>query len=217
LGFTRNVLDDVRSQIPPDDAALKEARGRRDMTRAAAEDFDGVRRSFASGSLAHGTANCPIHERDKGLDADTGVVLDRRSYLTLGPDAEEPGRTHSDRRGHARPPPEGTAVRLPRGQVSDHEAGHPHHLLRAAARSGGPLVVGLERAGKPGLWIPNTETKAWDPRIPRAPRPADYQVRPQGAAVTRTRAIRLAKAENKRTAVPPLCSFNPDPSLARQP
>jgi hypothetical protein len=89
LGFTRNVLDDVRSQIAPDDAALKEARERRDTTRAAAEDFDGVRHSFASDSLAHGTANCPIHERDKGLDADTGVVLNRRSHPTLGPDAED--------------------------------------------------------------------------------------------------------------------------------
>jgi hypothetical protein len=51
------VLDDVRSQIAPDDAALKEARARRDTTRAAAKVFDGVRHSFASGSLAHGTAN----------------------------------------------------------------------------------------------------------------------------------------------------------------
>jgi WD domain, G-beta repeat/APAF-1 helical domain len=82
LSFTQQVLDDVRTQIAPEDAALKEARERRDTTRTAAEDFAGVRHSFASGSLAHGTANCPIHQRDKGLDADTGVVLDRRSHPT---------------------------------------------------------------------------------------------------------------------------------------
>jgi len=75
-------------------AALKEARERRDTTRAVAEAFEGIRHSFASGSLAHGTANCPIHQRDKGLDADTGVVLDRRSHPTLGPDsAEQDGPT----------------------------------------------------------------------------------------------------------------------------
>jgi hypothetical protein len=142
---TRNVLDDVRSQIAPDDAALKETRARRDTTRAATKAFDGVRHSFASGSLAHGTANCPIHERDKGLDADTGVVLDRRSHPTLEPDAEEQDG----------PTPSGEDPTV-------------------------DLVVGLERADKPGLWIPNTEA----------------------------RVTRLAKAENKRTAVPPLCSFN---------
>ena len=72
-------LGDVRAQTAPEEAALQEARERRDTTRAVAEAFEGIRHSFASGSLAHGTANCPIHQRDKGLDADTGVVLGRRS------------------------------------------------------------------------------------------------------------------------------------------
>lgn len=87
MGYTAQLLDDVRSQLAPDDAALKEARERRDPVRRSAESFLGTIRSFKSGSLAHGTANCPIHERDKGLDADSGVVLNRNYHPTLGPDS----------------------------------------------------------------------------------------------------------------------------------
>jgi hypothetical protein len=212
LGFTRNVLDDVRAQIAPDDAPLKEARERRDTTRAAAEDFDGVRHSFASGSLAHGTANCPIHERDRGLDADAGVVLDRRSHPTLGPDStEQEGPT---------PIVEAMCDHLRRELRSD----YPQVKFRITKRAilitfheplpGGEdptvdLVVGLERVGKPGLWIPNTETEDWDPSDPEEhTRLLTTKSDPKALRVARARAIRLAKAENKRTAVPPLCSFN---------
>jgi len=206
------VLDDVRAQIAPDDAALKEARARRDTTRAAARDFDGVRHSFASGSLAHGTANCPIHERDKGLDADTGVVLDRRSHPTLGPDSEDQGG----------PTPIVEAMRdhLRRELRSD----YPQVKFRITKRAiliafheplpGGEdptvdLVVGLERVDQPGLWIPNTEAERWDPSDPEEhTRLLTTRSDPKALRVTRARVIRLAKAENKRTAVPPLCSFN---------
>ena len=89
MGYTQQMLDDVREQLAPDDAVLKEARARRDLARAAGESLHGTNRSFSSGSLAHGTANCPVHQRDKGLDADCGVVLDRRSHPALGPDSQE--------------------------------------------------------------------------------------------------------------------------------
>src|SRR5438094_964646 len=87
MGYTEQLLDDIRQQLAPDDAVLKEARQRRDAALKAARSFLGLTRTFVSGSLAHGTANCPIHERDRGLDADGGVVLDRRYYPTLGPDS----------------------------------------------------------------------------------------------------------------------------------
>jgi hypothetical protein len=86
MSYTREVLDDVRAQLAPEDTVIKEARERRDASKAAGESFPGALRSYNSGSLAHGTANCPVHQRDKGLDADCGVVLDRRAYPTLGPD-----------------------------------------------------------------------------------------------------------------------------------
>jgi hypothetical protein len=203
------VLDDVRSQIALDDAALKEARERRDSTRAAGEGFDGVRHSFASGSLAHGTANCPIHERDKGLDADTGVVLDRRSHPTLGPDAENqdgPTPIVEAMRDHLR-----RELRLAYPQVKFRITKRAilitfHEPLPSGEDPTVDLVVGLERAGKPGLWIPNTETEDWDPSDPEEH--TRLLTDPKALRVTRARAIRLAKAENKRTAVPPLCSFN---------
>jgi hypothetical protein len=66
MGYTDRLLDDVRAQLAPDDAVLKEAGERRDLVRSAAESFHGTTGSFASGSLAHATANCPIHLSETG-------------------------------------------------------------------------------------------------------------------------------------------------------
>jgi hypothetical protein len=53
LRFTQQVLDDVRAQIAPEDAALNEARERRDTTRTAAEaDEDRRRRQWIARRLA---------------------------------------------------------------------------------------------------------------------------------------------------------------------
>lgn len=69
------------------------------------------------------------------------------------------------------------------------------------------MVVGLERRYAPGLWIPNTEAERWDPSHPE--RHTELMTtEPKQLRVTRAHAIRLAKAENKRTATPSLCSFN---------
>jgi hypothetical protein len=211
LSFTQQVLDDVRAQIAPEDAALKEARERRDTTRTAAEGFRGVRHSFTSGSLAHGTANCPIHERDQGLDADAGVVLDRRTHPTLGPDsAEEDGptliveamRDHLRRELRADYPQVRFRITKRAILISFHEP------LPGGEDPTVDLVVGLERVDAPGLWIPNTKTDDWDASDPEEhTRLLTTRSDPKALRVARARAIRLAKAENKRTD-PPLCSFN---------
>lgn len=85
VSYAEKLLDDVRAQLALDDVVLKEARERRELIRGAASVFPRVLRTYRSGSLAHGTANCPVHQRDKGLDADCGAVLDRRHYRDLGP------------------------------------------------------------------------------------------------------------------------------------
>lgn len=106
MGHTREILEDVRQQLAPDDEALDEARRRRDAALGAGESFGGVRGSLRSRSLAHGTANCPVHHRDKGLDGDGAIVLDRRVHPTLGPDSstgEGPGRKVKEVRDHLRP------------------------------------------------------------------------------------------------------------------
>ena len=88
MGATQDLLDDIRKQLAPSDEVLAEARARRDLVRSIAESFPGTVRSFTSGSLAHGTANCPVHQRDAGLDGDAGLVLDRRTHPQLGPDSD---------------------------------------------------------------------------------------------------------------------------------
>lgn len=210
MGFTEQILDDVRAQLAPEDAALKEARQRREAVRAAAIGFRGALRTFASGSLAHATANCPVHQRDKGLDADSGVVLDRRTWSTLGPDSvvgAGPTATLQQLCTHLK------ALLLPKYPEATFKITKRAILItfNEPLPSGEDptvdLVMGLERAAAPGLWIPNTETDTWNPSHPEKHTEL-LTANPKTLRVVRARAIRLAKAENKRSSPPPLCSFN---------
>lgn len=210
MGYTAQILDDIRAQLAPDDAALAAARERRDAVRDAASAFRGARGTFASGSLAHGTANCPVHLRDKGLDADCGVVLDRRTHLTLGPDAvagEGPCEVLEDMRFHLESRLTSTYPKL---KVTITKRAILHEFNDALRNGEDPtvdLVAGLDRAGVPGLWIPNTEADRWDPSDPEG-HTTLLTGEPKSLRVTRARSIRLAKAENKRVPQPLLCSFN---------
>jgi len=162
--------------------------------------------------LAHATANCPIHQRDKGLDADSGVVLDRRRYPMLGPDSEAqegPGAIveamcdHLTSRARTRYPRVTLKITKRAVFVEIHEP------LPGGEDPTVDLVVGLERRGAPGLWIPNTEAEPerWDPSHPEKHTEL-FTAEPKQLRVVRAHAVRLGKAENKRTVVPPLCSFN---------
>jgi hypothetical protein len=203
------VLDDVRAQLAPDDVVLKEARERRDLARRAAETFTGALRTFRSGSLAHGTANCPVHHRDQGLDADCGVVLDRRIHTLLGPDGIGlgPNSTVDDMVEHIKPIvlgeyPLATFTVTKRAILIEF-----HQPFPSGEDPTVDLIVALNRKDADGLWIPNTEQDDWDPSHPEK----HTELFTSGAPAlrtTRARAIRLAKAENKRTGEPLLCSFN---------
>lgn len=82
------VLSSPRASSAAKSAAARGCPRRRSGSDSdAAETFGSVNCTFASGSPAHRTANCPVHRRDVGLDADYGVVLDRRAYPILGPDS----------------------------------------------------------------------------------------------------------------------------------
>src|SRR5213592_2836602 len=76
-----DVLEEIRQEISASDDELKEARERRDLVLKAAASFPGALRTFKSGSVAHGNVNNPV------IDADGGMVLDRRVYVELGPDS----------------------------------------------------------------------------------------------------------------------------------
>lgn len=207
---TITLLDNVRSQIAPDDVALKEARGRRDSTMTAAERFGSANRSFPSGSLAHRTANCPVHQRDVGLDADCGIVLDRRAYPTLGPDTasgDGPTEVVAQMAAHIE---ETLADEYPDLTVEITKRAILLTFNEPLPGGEDPtvdIVVGLDRATNHGLWIPNTETDTWDPSDPEE-HTRLLTADPASLRLVRQHAIRLAKAENKRVADPLLCSFN---------
>lgn len=208
--YTLEMLNLIRSQIAPDDVALKEARERRDATREAAEKFGSTNRSFMSGSLAHRTANCPIHHRDAGLDADCGIVLNRRAYPHLGPDSV------------SQVGPVDVVNQIARHLENSLMPAYPKLKVKVTKRAilltfNEPLpagedptvdiVVGLDRVGQSGLWIPNTEANRWDPSHPEKHTEL-LTAEPASLRLVRQHAIRLAKAENKRIAKPLLCSFN---------
>jgi hypothetical protein len=210
MGFTREILDDVRSQIAPDDAVLKETRARRDAAMKAGRSFRGARDSFASGSIGHGTANCPIHERDKGLDADCGVVLNRRVHQTIGPDSSEgegPADVVEEMRKHVL---KELSNQYPKVSIETMKRALLIRFRSPLVTGEDPtadLVVGLERKDAPGLWIPNTSASRWDPSDPQKHTEL-LTGEPKKLRVVRARAIRLAKAENKKNTYVPLSSFN---------
>ena len=210
VGFTKSILDDVRKQIAPDDVALKKARERRDAIMSAAKKFRGARDWFASGSIGHGTANCPIHERDKGLDADCGVVLDRRFHVTIGPDSsvgEGPSDVVEEMKKHLLDELKPLYLSVTIETTKRALLIRFYTPLVTGEDPTVDLVVGLERKEKPGLWIPNTKAGRWDASDPQKHTEL-LTIDPKYLRVTRARAIRLAKAENKKNTFVPLSSFN---------
>jgi hypothetical protein len=194
-------LDDIRRQIAPSDQTLHAARTRRQEVLDTAVEFEGALRCYASGSIAHLTAN-------DDTDADCGVVLDRRTHPKLGPDGDGEG-----------PNDIVEAVRVfLRGRF---QRRHPQIAFRVTRRAiqvayGEPLpsgsdpivelIVALTRKAG-ALWIPNKARDGWDASDPEA----HTELLLGGGATlrqTRTRTVRIAKAWNKQYAEPGLCSFN---------
>jgi hypothetical protein len=202
MSHVGEILDEIRGQIAADDEVLGEARVRRDAVLGYALGCSGALRSFRSGSLAHGTVNRPVS------DADCGVVLDRRSYPELGPDGE--GEAPND------------IVEDLRCQIRDLiKKDYPDALFRVTKRAititfNEPLlnqdptvdlIVGLARKDAPGLWIPNTEQKRWDPAHPEEHTRLLVGASKDTKSVF-ARAVRLAKAWNQQYSNPAFCSFN---------
>lgn len=196
------TLDGIRRQIAPDDEILRETRSRRDLVLSNAADFHGVRGTFDSGSLAHGTANDPV------FDADCGVILDRRSYPALGPDGENDGPAEilEDLRTHVRDAVK-EAFPAARFSVTKRAIKVVFNETVGGQDPSVDLIVSLDRKGAPGLWIPNTEHDRWD-----ASHPAEHTrliLAPNAkTGSVFARAIRLVKAWNRQYSQPGLCSFN---------
>ena len=199
---TASYLNDVHAELAPSDDTLSTARSRRDEVLAKARSYSGVLRTYISGSIAHRTAN-------QDTDADCGVVLDRRSYPSLGPDGEgeAPNKIVEDvrefLREHLKEDHPDIRFRVTKRaiQVSFNEP------LDDGTDPSVDLIVALTRKNGQGLWIPNNETKNWDASDP------EYHTKvltddPADLRRVRAKVIRLAKGWNTQLTQPGLCSFN---------
>lgn len=201
--FVDAVLDDVRAKISADDKHLEEARARRNLVLDAAMTSGGMSRRFNSGSVAHGTVNRPV------TDADCGVVLDRRTHSTLGPDSSEqqgPEDVMTRMRDHVMAE---VRKKYPdaRGEL------HTHAILinfNKTVRGVDPtvdLIVGLERKDAQGIWIPDRDSAGWEASDPKD-HTQQLTADPKDLRVHRARLTRLAKAAIKCDGTPIMFSFN---------
>lgn len=208
--YIDQLLDDVRAQLEPLPEVVSEALARRQLVLQAAVSIAGAFRCIESGSLAHGTAICPIHRRDRGLDADGAVVLRQEMWPLLGPEtvSNHPPdevvnqyctyvvgkvRAAGYSRATAEPTKRAILVRF-------------HQPLPDGEDPSVDLIIALPRPAG-GVWIPNLEKHRWDPSDPGM-HTLLFNSGPPGVPVTRAQAVRLGKGENKRTDPPALCSFN---------
>ena len=201
MPYTGTILDEIRSRVAPDDDTLKAAKGRRDDALSCASNFDGVARTYASGSIAHGTAN-------SGLDADCGIVLDRRTWTTLGPDGNDVGPCEvvEDVREFVRTSLKGTYPDIKSRLTKRAIALNVHEELSNGLDPSVDLIVGLQRADG-GLWIPNLKSDSWDASDPICHTKL-LTADPKSLRVTRARVIRLGKCWNSQYSTPGMCSFN---------
>jgi hypothetical protein len=202
------VIDAVRRRAAVKKAVLEAAKARRDRVRELARQHDAARAGFNSGSVAHGTANAPLH------DTDCGVVLDRRSYPDYGPDGE--GITPKPLMEsfaawilpHLREEyPEVTCTITKRALLFEF---HDVLELEGDVRTDPSvdLIVALDRRHAPGLWIPNTERPGWDPSHPQRHTEL-FLASEADLRVHRARVVRLAKVAIKNDGEwKVLCSFN---------
>jgi hypothetical protein len=214
------VIEKVLRQIAVRLDVLHEAKRRRDLICDIALRHEAARRTYASGSIAHGTHNAPLG------DADCGVVIDRRPELfrAFGPDAGPGGRG-----------PEAfyqLFAAFIEAQVR--EAGYPRLELDLTGNRAikfvfnepveldelGPvdpyvdLIVALRRdEDHKGLWIPNRRAAWWDPANPERHTELMTSRDPRSLSVHRTHVVRLAKRAVKRDGardggVQVMCSWN---------
>lgn len=202
MSYTNDQLDLVRAQIAPYDTVLAAARTRLGDVRGLASTFPGALRTYASGSLAHGTVNHPVS------DGDGGLVLDRRSYPNLGPDGggEQPRDVVADLCALL-----GPTLReiYPNAKCGTSKRG-PKVWFGAPIEGQDPtvdLVVALTRQSGGGLWIPNLERNIWEASDPET-HTALITGGTASLAQTRRRIIRLAKAWNKQFTSPAFSSFH---------
>lgn len=210
MGQTSNHLEALRERHKAGPTVLAAARARRDAVLTAVKSYPGWLRDFTSGSIAHQTVNDPV------VDADCGMVLDRRSHPPLGPDGDGVGPfavVHGVAETVALCIREAyplATIRVTKRaiEVSFH---HPLAVAGSPLREQDPsvdLIVALTRADAPGLWIPNTEANDWDASDPEKHTEL-FQEGDDELRRVRRRAIRLSKLYQRQFGDPVvISSFN---------
>lgn len=196
-------LEQIRGRIAVDPGALAAAQTRLSEVLAAAATFPGALRTFRSGSLATGFVNDPVE------DGDGGLVMDRRSHPSLGPEGqgELPRELVEQLRRHLRPI---LACRYPALRLETMKRGLLVRFNEPLASGEDPtvdLVVALNRVRDNALWIPNLDANRWDPSDPEA----HVTLLTSGwESLRRSRqhVVRVAKAQVKQFSTPAVCSFN---------
>jgi hypothetical protein len=201
MGITASVLDDILRTIAPGDDTLDAVQNRRDEVLGLVAPYPGALRTYASGSIAHRTAN-------DDTDADGGVVLNQRWYHELGPDGDDEGPIDM--------------VENMRAYLRDAlKDAHPRIAFRLSKRAirvtykepladetdpTVDLIVALTR--KDGaLWIPNLDRPGWDPSDPEC-HARLMTADPATLRRTGVKIVRLAKAWNRQYTQPGLSPFN---------
>jgi hypothetical protein len=199
MGLVLDILEnEVRKKIAADDKVLEEARTRRDLVAESAMDIKGALRWFRSGSLAHAMVNKPVS------DADSGLVLDRRSYPTLGPDGDNEGPDDVIDELQELVGPK-VREKYPQAKVGKSRRALSVEFNEPVTTDEDPsvdLIVTLTRKTAEGLWIPDREAPAlkdkWTPSHPEK----HTELFTGGARplrALRARVARMAKAWNNQS------------------
>ncbi|MEX0972364.1 MAG: hypothetical protein WDZ46_03800 [Solirubrobacterales bacterium] len=200
------ALNEILHEISVPTAVLEEARRRRDRVLAIAEEHDAARdgAGFASGSVAHGTANRPLE------DADCGVKVNRRfeAFRVFGPDAAEDRGPEAFIKLFSEFVLRRLRRRYPNAEVDLNGNRAIKFLINETVEidEWGPvdpyveLIVGLDRVDAPGIWIPNRRKRGWDPADPELHTEMMVMRHPEALRVLRAHILRLSKRAVKRDA-----------------
>lgn len=212
------AIEEVLREIAVPFPVLEEAKRRRNLVCTLAKDHPAGLSTWNSGSLAHGTENSPLG------DADAGVMVSYEStqFRSFGPEsrAAKPGSPEEFIRSFA-------AFILPRVQEKyplaqvDLEGNRAIKFLfndQVDVDSLGQvdphvdLIVGLNRRGAPGIWIPNRRTGGWDASNPQRHTEMMTAEGSEELRVHRAHLIRLGKRaikrEGKLVGSAAMCSWN---------
>lgn len=212
------ALAEILKEISVPMPVLEEAKRRRDRVLVIAEEHDAARdgAGFASGSVAHGTTNRPLE------DADCGIKVNRRfeAFRVFGPDAAEDRGPEAFIKLFSEFILPRLRRRYPRADV-DLDGNRAIKFLcneTVQIDEWGPvdpyveLIVGLDRADGPGIWIPNRRRRGWDPADPELHTELMVMRHPEALRVLRAHVLRLAKRAVKRDAanggIAVICSWN---------